>query len=519
MAALLCGALLIGCASLTYAKTLRWSSQGDPATMDPHAQNDLLTNAMNGQVYEMLVNRDKRMGIVPVLAESWTQPTPTTWRFKLRPSVKVHDGTPLTADDVAFSIERAQQPTSLIRVYAAALGRPKKIDALTVELTQEQPNPILLQHLSLAQIMSKAWCEAHKVTRPQDFKNKEETFAARNANGTGPYVLKSREADIRTVYARNPNYWRPIEGNLTEVIYLPIKSDATRIAALLSGEVDLVIDPPVQDIARLKSSPGVRVLEGAENRVLFLGMDQFRDELLYSNVKGNNPFKDKWVRQALYQAIDIEAIRSRIMRGLSLPTGAITPSPLASNLEHEKRLPLDRDKAKKLLAEAGYREGFEVGMECTNNRYINDEEICQALVAMFAQVGVKAKLTALPRAVAFSKWEKTEVSFYMYGWGGAITDAQTTLTPVLHSKADGGRGDYNFGRFANPRLDALIDQAAVEADLDKRKAIIAAALRIQSEELYYIPLHRQMIPWAMRSNVNVVHRPDNWLEYQWISVQ
>ena len=501
-----------------HAKTLRWSTQGDPQTMDPYSQNEQLTNNVNGQVYEKLVDRDKQLNIVPVLATSWQQVSGQVWRFKLRPNVKFHDGTPFTADDVVFSIERAKHPNSQVRVYANALGTPVKIDDLTVELRQDKPNPILLEHLTTFAMMSRAWAVKNKADKPLDFKNKEETFASRNANGTGPFMLVSREPDIKTVLKRNPNWWGKFEGNVEEIIYRPISSDATRVAALLSGEVDLIQDPPPQDMARLRSNPAIRVVDGMENRIVFFGFDQFRDELQYSSVKGKNPFKDKRVRQAFYQAIDIEAIKTKTMRGQSFPTGANTPSDKPSTPEVEKRFPYDRAAAKKLLVEAGYPNGFEVTLDCPNNRYINDEEICVAVAAMLAQIDVKVRVNALPKAVYFPKLEKNDTSMYMLGWGGAITDAQTTLDPVLHSKDGKGKGEYNYGRYVNAKLDELADQAAVETNPEKRKAIVTEALLAHKNEFNNLPLHRQVIPWATRSNVKVVHRADNWVEVSWASV-
>ena len=291
--------------------------------------------------------------------------------------------------------------------------------------------------------MSKAWCEKNKATKPQNYTQKEDMITAHQANGTGPYMLKTREPDVKTVLVKNPNWWGikagQFEGNADEVIYTPIVSDATRVAALLSGEVDLVNDPPPQDVPRLAQTPGIKVLEGTENRIVFIGMDQARDELLYSNVKGKNPFKDKRVRQALYHAIDIEAIQKNTMRGLSQPSGAMLPSPLTTTPEIEKRLPYDRERAKKLLAEAGYPNGFEVTLDCPNNRYVNDEKICQALAAMWAQIGVKVAVNAMPRALYFPKLEKTDTSMYMLGWGGGTTDAIFILQPVLSTLQRQGR--------------------------------------------------------------------------------
>jgi peptide/nickel transport system substrate-binding protein len=520
---ILAAVALASAAGLTlsaHAQTLRWASQGDPQTMDPHSQNESMTNMMNGQVYERLTSRGKSLELTPGLATAWTQVNPTTWRFTLRQGVKFHDGGTFNADDVVFSIKRAQEPTSQISNYATAVGEPVRIDDFTVEFRLKSFNPIFLQHLDTLWIMDKEWSEKNRVTKPLDFKNKEETHAAMNTNGTGPYMLVSRQPGVRTTYRRNPAYWGRIEGNVQEIVFTQIANDATRLAALVSGEIDFVLDPAPRDIPRLRSTAGVKVIEGMENRIVFIGMDQGRDELLYSSVKGKNPFKDLRVRQALYHAVDIETMRRQTMNGLALPTGGNTPSTLAyfNDPEIEKRFPFDVERAKKLMADAGYADGFEVTLDCPNNRYINDEEICIALAAMWARINVKVRVSAMPRATYFPKLEKLDTSMYMLGWGGAITDAETTLTPVMRNRGERGVGAFNYGASKNDKFDALATQSSVEADPKKREALIKEALTEWKNQVHTIPLHRQMIPWAARSNVNVVHRADNWFEVQWVTV-
>jgi len=505
------------------AKTLRWAGRGDMQTTDPHSQNENLTNNINQLVYEFLTVRDKKLGVIPALAESWTQVSPTVWRFKLRPGVKFHDGTPFTADDVVFSFERARSDTSQLRAYSNACGTPRKIDDLTVEFTLAGPNPVMLEHINTINIMSKAWSEKNRATKPQNYSAKEDMITAHQANGTGPYMLKSREPDIKTVLVKNPDWWglkeNRFEGNADEVIYSPIVSDATRVAALISGEVDLVNDPPPQDVPRLAQTPGIKILEGTENRIVFIGMDQARDELLYSSVKGKNPFKDKRVRQALYQAIDIEAIHKSTMRGLAQPSGAMLPSPIQTTPELEKRLPFDKEKAKKLMAEAGYPNGFEVTLDCPNNRYVNDEKICQALAAMWSQIGVTTRVNAMPRANYFPKLEKTDTSLYMLGWGGATTDAIFILQPVLATYSGKGDGDYNYGRYSNARLDELTTKIKTNVNATERMNQIHEALQSQKDEFNHLPLHRQVIPWATRSNVTAVHRADNNVIPYWVTIK
>ncbi len=504
-----------------HAQTLRWASQGDPQTMDPHSQNESMTNMMNGQVYERLTTRDRQLKIVPCLATEWQQVSPLVWRAKLRPGVKFHDGAPFNADDVVFSVLRGQQPTSQINNYAAGVGVPVKIDDLTVEFRLKAVNPIFLEHLDSLWMMSKGWTEKNKAEKPLDFKNKEELFTSLHANGTGPYMLVSRAPGIKTVYRRNPAYWGKVEGNVQDIVFTPIANDATRLAALVSGEVDFVLDPAPRDVAKLRNTPGVKVIDGRENRIVFIAFDQGRDELLYSSVKGKNPFKDVRVRRALYQAIDIQTLKAKLMQGNSFPTGGMTPSPAGAydDAGIEARLPFDQAAAKKLLAEAGYPDGFEVQLNCPNNRYVNDEQICIALAGMWAQVKVKVKVQSEPRSTYFPRLEKYDFSMYMLGWGGASTDAEQVLTPVMRNNARAnGIGFYNYGYAKNDKFDAMAAQTSVEPDPKKREEMVKAALREFKDSYATLPLHRQVIPWAARSNVTVVHRADNWLEVGWVTI-
>jgi peptide/nickel transport system substrate-binding protein len=508
------------------AKTLRWSSQGDYLTADPHGQNEGLTNNINGQVYEGLVVRGKKLEILPQLAVSWKQVNATTWILNLRKGVKFHDGTDFTADDAVFSILRAQGETSNFRVYANGIGKPRKIDSHTIELVTPVPNPVQLEMLATnIYMMSKAWAEKNNCVKAQDFKNREENFAARNANGTGPFVLVRRDPDVKSVLKKNPKWWgiadKRFEGNVEDVIFTPIKNDATRLSALQSNELDFVLDPPLQNIEQIKRNSALKVIEGAEQRVIFLGMDQSRDQLLYSSVKGKNPFKDVRVRRAFAHAIDQDAIRSQVMRGYSVPTGIVLPAPDLAGIPkaNQSRTPFDIAKAQSLMKEAGYEMGFEVTIDCPNNRYVNDERICLAIASMLAKINVTLKVNAMPRTTYFQKTENLDTSFYMLGWGGATTDAIFTLQPVLHSRTNTGEGTYNWGQVKDATFDAMIQSARGEMDKTKRQATIIEAMKRHGEQMYHIPIHRQMIPWAARANVSVVHRADNWLEMVWVSVR
>ena len=517
IAATLSAAMLLP--GLGFAKTFKWTSQGDILTLDPHSQNEGLNIAANLWVYDPLVKYNEKFEVVPSLATSWERLNPTTMRFKLRPNVKFQDGTPFTADDVVFSLKRAMSPSSQFKSYVAGISDVVAVDPMTVDVITAGPNPVLLRQLPSLGIMSKAWAEKNNAVLPQDFNKKEESFSARNAMGTGPYQLKSREVDIKTVYVENPNWWgKPTKtGNVTEIIYTPIKQNATRTAALLSGEVDFVLDPPAQDLDRLRKQ--VNVLDGNEYRTIYIAMDVKNPELKYSNIKGKNPLADVRVREALYRAIDIEAIKKSVMRGMSLPTGAmISPQVNGYSDALGKRVPYDPVKARELLKQAGYDNNLEFTIDCPNNRYINDEAICQAVVAMWAKIGVKTKLNAMPRATFFPKVANGDTSIYLFGWGVPTFDAYYTLESLIRSKGKGAAGAFNYGGYSNPKVDALIDTIKTETDDAKRTAMIQEALSIHAKEFGTIPLHDQIIPWAMKKNVKVIHRPDNRPVIEWVRI-
>lgn len=495
------------------AKTLRYATQDEPQTLDPHSASLAVTTRFLSNVYEPLVGRDKDFKLVPWLAESWSQRDALTWRFKLRPNVRFHDGSPFTADDVVFSLERVLSPNSQMKSTVQGVALAKKIDTLTVDLIMKESNPVLLNHLFSFRIMNKAWAIKNNSRYPQNYRDKEDTFSSRNANGTGPFMIKERQTDVRTVLVANPHWWNnasPERGNVTEVILLPIKSNATRAAALLSGEVDFVNDPPPQDIARLKSGADVKVVESPEQRVQYLVFDVHRDELLYSNVKKKNPFKDVRVRRAIAYAIDVEAIRVKVMRKLSLPIGSLVSSTEQGySKDADVRLPLDREKAKALLAEAGYPNGFDITLDCGNNQPAAD--ICQSIPPMLAQIGIKVTPNIVPTTNYFSKLQRLDTSFYLLSWGTPTADAIASLQFTLHTpRADSsGDGDGNYGRYTDARFDALVDKAKVENDLVKRDSLIRDALLILKNDLPILPLHQSIIPWAMRKNVTAVFPPNS----------
>ena len=505
--------------SAAEAKTFRWASAGDILTMDPHSQNEGLNNPMNAHVYESLVTRGKTMALEPCLALSWQQVDVNTMRFKLRDKVTFHNGAPFTADDVVFSIGRAMEKTSDYKAYIQGIKEAKKVDNLTVDIISDGANPTLVDQLTQVRMMSKAWATKFSVLRPTDFKAKEESYAVRNANGTGAYILKSREPDVKTVFVANSNWWGKRDGDVDEVVYTPIKSDATRVAALVSGEVDLILDPPVQDIAKLKENKALKIVEGNENRTIFVNFDQGRDELLYGS-KGKNPFKDLRVRQAMLLTIDAGAIHKQVMRGLSLPTmSMIAPQVRGYSKDLEKRPAVDIQKAKKLMAEAGFAKGFDVTFDCPNDRYKNDEKICTAIAGMLSKIDIRIKLNSMPKANYFPKVQNSDTSMFLYGWGVPTFDSLYTLQELLRTKGKGADGANNFSGYSNLKVDALIEKLKTETDFKKRAELTKEALLLNQADVGHIPLHHQMIPWAMQTKVTVVHTADNALYAKWVMIK
>lgn len=506
------------------AQTLRYANQGDLKSLDPYTLNETTTHAHLGQVYEGLIARDKDLKIVPGLAESWETPEPTRWRFHLRKGVKFQNGDPFTADDVVFSADRVRAKGSNLQTRIANDVKVVKVDDLTVDFILTSPNPIFHYQWDTWYIMDKKWCEENNVVAPTPAAATSPSFASLHANGTGAFTVESHQPGVKTVFKANPNWWQKPEHNLKEIVFTPIGSDATRVAALLSGEVDIIEPVPIQDIARVDSSPNAQVMKGPELRTIFIGMDQIRDELLYSSIKGKNPFKDVRVREAFFKAIDIELIKTRVMRGLSTPSALMVAPQLFPLSKDFTRPKFDPDGAKKLLTEAGYPDGFEVTMDCPNDRYVNDAAICQAVVGMLARVGVKITLLAQPKAQYFAKVLEAggyQTSFYMLGWTPGTLDSHNVLYDIMGCRGDpkSSRGNANLGGYCNRKMDEITDKVLVEPDPAKRDLLIKQAFEIAAKDYAYIPLHQQALAWGVSKKLKVVQRADNSVLPYWMVKQ
>lgn len=512
------------------AKTFKWGNDGDVSSMDPYARNETFLLTFNANIYEPIVRRDRNLKLEPSLAVKWGQPNPTQWRFELRQGVKFSGGEPFTADDVVFSYNRAMGKGSNLAGNFTSVKEVRKVSDTVVEIDTKYPDPLLADKLALIGIMSKIWAEKHNAQLTADMTKSEENHATRNSNGTGPFIVKVREPDVRTVLEPNKNWWDKPEHNLTEVIFQRVANDATRVAALLSGELDMIYTVPPQDVERIRKTPGRRIIEGPETRIVFLGFNQQLDELPESNVKGKNPFKDKRVREAFYRAIDIEAIKRTVMRGQSRPSALMVGQGLNG---YDKTLDVrpkyDPEMSKKLLAEAGYPNGFETGMDCPNDRYVNDEAICQASVAMLAKVGIKVNLLAQTRSKYFAKILRTasdiekspNTSFYMLGWSPAATyDVHNVFESLIQTpSAKSKKGLFNAGGYSNAKFDELSDKIEQETDKAKRDAMIKEATKIYTEEFAYIPLHQQFVVWAAKDGVDLHQPADNYFPLRFVKIK
>ncbi len=504
------GAFAAAPAEAQQGKTLKWGAAREIASLDPYSFGDTFTLATLNHVYEGLVRYAGELAIEPALAESWETVSPTVWRFKLRSGVTFHGGEAFTADDVVASLERVTHETSPLKGNLPAYKSSRKIDDRTVEIEVNGPYPLLLNDLTNIFILSKTWMEKTNALMPTDSGKGIKGYATDNANGTGPFMVESRRPDAKTVFVVNPKWWDKPQHNLARIEFTPIASAATRVAAMLSGEIDFTNVAPLQDLPRLGAAPGVKVMQSSELRTVYFAMNM-KDTLPGSDIRDRNPFKDGKVREALYRAIDIDAVHRRAMRGLSRNTGAVVaPAIPGYTPSMDVRLPFDPDGAKKLLAEAGFPNGFGFTLNCVSDGLVNEEEFCQAVAAMWTRVGLKVNLDLAPRSQQTPKRVKGDFDVISFGWANEpMIDAYSILIQVVRSKSGSG-GVFNWGDWGRADMDALIDKAGVELDRPKRIALMSEALDIIKRENLFLPLHQQPMAWAIRGNVaTMVQASDN----------
>lgn len=509
-------ALAIAPAMDAEAAELRFAGTTPALTMDPHASNDFVTTAIYRQVYDSLVGLTLDMELAPGLATDWEYLGDNTWRFTIRDGVVFHDGSPLTAEDIKFSIERAKGS----RFYTSLFGGITEVNVSgdnTVDVISTTPDPVLPRKMARMFIMSKPWAEANdSVGVPDLGAEGGEAFSIRNANGTGPMKLVSHDQAVQTVFAKNENYWGEYPGNIETATYLPIGSSPTRVAALLSGEVDMVIDLPLQDINRIQSTSGFKVQQEPQLIWMQIELDGTRDLALDTFKKDgspieSNPFKDVRVRQALAHAIDADLIADRVMRGSARVVGiAATPGLGGYQEDLDQRWPTDIEKAKSLLEEAGYGEGFITTLNCPLERYVNTEEICRAVAAMLARVGIEVRVNGMVWPdFARMLVNGPESSFHLIGLTPNSWDVQDAFTATMMTRdPETKQGFFNWALYSNPTVDKVAKELPATLDEDARTALYREGLEAAKETVSAVYLHQPMLTWGLTDAIEAPMRGD-----------
>ncbi|GAW36891.1 heme-binding protein A precursor [Roseovarius sp. A-2] len=489
------------------ADTVKWGAPRDIVSLDPYSYGDSYTINFLNHIYEGLVRFNRDLEIEPGLAESWEIVSPTTWRFKLREGVEFHNGNPFTAEDVLASLQRVSDETSPLKGNLPAYKSAEVVDEYTIDIELTGPYPLLLNDLTNILIFDKNWLVENNAEKPTDVSAGVEGFATFNTNGTGPFRLESRTPEAQTILIANTDWWDEPAHNLTRIEFQPVTSAATRVAAILSGEVDFIDSVPVQDLPRLQAAPNLKVLERTDLRTVMLGFNR-RDELVAG---GENPMNDLRVRQAMQMAVDMDLIRDKVMRGKSRNAGTLVAPAIPGYSEVlDEVVGVDVERAKGLLAEAGYADGFEFDFICTNESYVNEEQFCQAIASMWSRIGLEPRLDIGPNAKQTPKRANGQADVYTIGWATLpMLDTYSILIQMLHSK-QGNAGVFNWGGWSYPDIDRLTQAAGVELDREKRLAMETEALRIAKEEIVMMPLHQQPMAWAASSDFEDFPQfPDN----------
>ena len=508
---LICAALSLTAALSAVAAELRIGLGADVTSLDPHFLNVAPNNNAAWQIFDALVHVDADARLVPGLAVSWRALDPTTWEFKLRKGVKFHDGSDFTAEDVMFSLQRPATLTASpgpFTGFVKPITARKIVDPWTIQLKTAAPYAMLPYDLDSIFIVSKM-AAAGAATGDFD--------SGKAAVGTGPYKLLRFARGDRIALARNDAYWgaqggKPAAWDKVTLRILP--ADTARIAALLAGDVDAIENIPSADLTRLKANPNFRLEQKVSWRTLFLHMDQYRDHPPHLSDKSGkplakNPFKDARVRLALSKAINRRAIVERVMEGHAIAAGNLVSPPVFGHADALKPETYDPQAAKKLLAEAGYPDGFALTLHAPNDRYVNDEQVAQAVAQMLARIGIQTKVETMPASVYFAKARAGGFAFALLGWGSFSGDL--ALRALLATpNAETGYGAWNWGRYSNPKVDALLLQGFATLDEKKREALAREAATLALKNVPVILLHHQLASWAMKKNIAYSPRTDEY---------
>lgn len=499
---------LISAGQSAFARSITWARAADAPTLDPHAIDDGYSVTLNQQIYEPLVQRDAQGKTVPALAESWGLTSdPLVWEFRLRRNVTFHDGTPFTADDVAFSIQRGREATAGVSPLLQSIDRVITVDSHLVRIRTKGPTPLLPASLTHLLIVSKAWTERNGAVKVAPEAQRPQSHMFRQANGTGPFVLVSREPGVRTVMRRNESYWANPQSptEITELTYLPLPNDTERVQALVSGEVDFLQDVPVNELPRLQANKALAVSTGPENRSVFLGLNVSAQSDPRAGSDARNPLSDKRVREAISTAINRQMIQRNVLNGQAIPTGTVAPPSTNGYPRTLDRFPaFDTGRAKALLSDAGYPNGFSIRLDCPREGYARSEAICRSVVTQLAQVGINVELTVRPFAdhLGLVQKEPPGTNFYLFGLSVPSFDSEQILAGLFHSRGD-RYGRLNGTRFANAEVDRLTQSLSGQIDFTQRTQAIAQAWRIVQDEMVYVPLHIQTLAYAMKSDLTI----------------
>jgi peptide/nickel transport system substrate-binding protein len=485
---------------------LRWGNANDAFTLDPHSFDHTHTEELQQQIYETLIGLDSDMSVSGHLAVAWKPLSPTMWQFELREGVRFHDGTPFTADDVVFSIERAKAAKSAFKGELESVSEVAAVRPHTVQITTAAPNPLLWETLLRVRIMSEAWAQNHGVTSPTGFRAGEHTYASDHANGTGPFVLEEFDRVGRIVMVRNPDWWgeQRYPHNIDRIERIMLEDTAAGVQALLEGRIDFLQELPYDGIDQLERAPGIRVVRTPWVHTARLGLDQGSQELRSSNIKGQNPFKDRRVRQAMQLAINVGTLAANTLSGLAVPAQMLIPPPVNGfSAELANQRLYDPERGKELLAEAGYPEGFGVALDCPEAwSLLRDDKVCRAVAAMLGEIGIQVDVNFQPAGPFIEKVAGRQSDFYVYGTE-MVLDSQWILDVSLRSD-----GVENFTGYANPRVDELITAAGQQMVTYVRDGLLEEVWRIVTEDVAYIPLYHPMVVWPMRENLEIP--PDPW---------
>ncbi|WP_457571158.1 ABC transporter substrate-binding protein [Desulfovulcanus sp.] len=485
--------LLLGFLPQTQAKTLKLAMDADPVSMDPHV---VLSGGMlqySHLVFDPLVRWTKDMKFEPRLAVKWERLNPTTVRFYLRKGVKFHSGNLFTAKDVAWTMARLKKSPDFKALFEP-FAEPKIIDDYTIDIITKKPYPLLMNMATYIFPMdSKFYSGKDKDGKPKDLINKTgPSFANSHESGTGKYIVTYREQGVRWELTAFKDYWDKNSGNVDKIILTPIKNDATRVAALLSGDVDFIMPVPPQDYDRIERNSKLKLITMPGARIITFQLNQ----------KRRPEFANRKVRQAIVYAINNKGIVKKIMKGRATAAGQQAPKGFLGYKEN--LVPrYDLKKAKQLMKEAGYPNGFECSMIAPNNRYVNDEKIAEAVAAMLAKIGIKVNLKTMPKAQYWDQFDQRAADIQMIGWHPDTEDsANYTEFLLMCPNPETGYGQYNSGNYCNPKVDELIMKAQVETNVEKRKALLQEVEQILYDDAAFVPLHWQHLSWASKKNMN-----------------